>query len=73
MTELARRVASPAASCDYSYRLVAPLFEAQGLVVSAVLSDDLARMTTRDSGGRPTAVGAIGPAGSRPEPPPAAG
>jgi 3-methylfumaryl-CoA hydratase len=73
MTELARRVASPPASCDYSYRLVAPVFEGQGLLVSAAVSDDMTRMTTRDSGGRPTAVGAIGPAGSRPELPPAAG
>jgi 3-methylfumaryl-CoA hydratase len=73
MTELARRLASPPASCDYSYRLVAPLFEGQGLTVSAGVSEGLTRMTTRDSGGRPTAVGAIGPAGSRPELPPAAG
>jgi len=73
MAELARRVASPPASCDYSYRLVAPLFEGQGLIVSAAVSEGLTRMTTRDSGGRPTAAGAIGPAGSRPELPPAAG
>jgi 3-methylfumaryl-CoA hydratase len=73
MAELARRVAPPPASCDYSYRLVAPLFEGQGLIVSAAASEGLTRMTTRDSGGRPTAAGAIGPAGSRPELPPAAG
>ena len=73
MAELARRVALPPASCDYSYRLVAPLFEGQGLIVSAAVSEGLTRMTTRDSGGRPTAAGAIGPAGSRPELPPAAG
>jgi 3-methylfumaryl-CoA hydratase len=73
MAELARRVASLSASCDYSYRLVAPLFEGQGLIVSAAVSEGLTRMTTRDSGGRPTAAGAIGPAGSRPELPPAAG
>jgi len=73
MTELARRVASPPASCDYSYRLVAPLFERQGLIVSAAVSEGLTHMTTRDSGGRPTAAGAIGPAGSRPELPPGDG
>ena len=73
MAELARRVALPPASCDYSYRLVAPLFEGQGLIVSAAVSEGLTRMTTRDSGGRPTAAGAIGPAGFRPELPPAAG
>jgi 3-methylfumaryl-CoA hydratase len=66
MAELARRVTSLPASCEYSYRLVAPLFEGQGLIVSATASADMTRMTTRDAAGRQTAVGAIGPAGSRP-------
>jgi 3-methylfumaryl-CoA hydratase len=66
MAELARRVISLPVSCEYSYRLVAPLFEGQGLIVSAAASADMTRMTTRDAAGRQTAAGAIGPAGSRP-------
>jgi 3-methylfumaryl-CoA hydratase len=63
MAELARRVTSLPASCEYSYRLVAPLFEGQGLIVSATVRDDMTRMMTRDSTDRQTASGAIGPAG----------
>ncbi len=65
MAELARRVTSLPASCEYSYRLVAPLFEGQGLIVSATVRDDMTCMTTRDSTDRQTASGAIGPAGHR--------
>ena len=35
MAEQARREAELPARCDYSYRLVAPLFDGQGLIVSA--------------------------------------
>jgi 3-methylfumaryl-CoA hydratase len=64
MAELAGRVAPPPALREYSYRLVAPLFEGQGLVVSAAVSGDITRVMTRDRSGRQTATGAIGPAGS---------
>jgi len=60
------RVTSPPASCEYSYRLVAPLFEGQGLAVSAAVTGDVTRMTTRDSRDRRSAVAALGPAGSGP-------
>jgi 3-methylfumaryl-CoA hydratase len=45
--------------CDYSYRLVAPLFEGQGLVVSATAEADAVRVTARDSANRTTATGVI--------------
>jgi 3-methylfumaryl-CoA hydratase len=48
--------------CDYSYRLVAPLFEDQGLVVSAATDAGEVRMTARDAAGRTTATGVIRPA-----------
>ncbi len=63
MAELARHVTTLPEPCDYSYRLVAPLFEGQGLIVSATVGD-VTRVTARDTDGRQTAAGAIGPAGS---------
>ena len=67
MAELARRQAPLPLSCDYSYRLVAPLFDGQGLIVSAAPgagpSPDEARVMVRDAAGRSTATGVIRPAG----------
>ena len=54
MAELAR----PAGS-EYSYRLVAPLFEDQGLIVSAAQDVDAVRVSCRDAAGRVTATGQI--------------
>ncbi len=45
--------------CDYSYRLVAPLFDGQGLIVSASAEQDAIRVATRDSTGRTTATGVL--------------
>ena len=64
MAEQARREAELPARCDYSYRLVAPLFDGQGLIVSAAADEDAVRVTTRDAAGRTTAAGVIRPAGS---------
>jgi 3-methylfumaryl-CoA hydratase len=64
MAELARRVTTLPEACEYSYRLVAPLFEGQGLIVSATVGGDATRMTARDADGRQTAAGTIGPPGS---------
>jgi 3-methylfumaryl-CoA hydratase len=67
MAELARREATGPALCDYSYRLVAPLFEGQGLIVSASADGDAVRVTTRDASDRTTATGVIQPgAGAAP-------
>jgi 3-methylfumaryl-CoA hydratase len=63
MAELARRVTTLPDACEYSYRLVAPLFEGQGLLVSATVGGDVTRVTARDADGRQTAAGVIGPAG----------
>ncbi len=60
MAELARR--GLPVRCDYSYRLVAPLFDGQGLIVSAVADADAVRVRARDSAGRTTATGVIHPA-----------
>ena len=57
MAELARP--ERPALCDYSYRLVAPLFDGQGLVVSASAEEDAVRVTARDNAGRTTATGVI--------------
>ena len=57
MAELARP--ERPALCDYSYRLVAPLFDGQGLVVSASAVQDAVRVTARDRAGRTTATGVI--------------
>ena len=58
MAELARP-GLPPARCDYSYRLVAPLFDDQGLIVSAATEKDGVRVTARDNAGRITATGVI--------------
>ena len=62
MAELARP--GTPARCEYSYRLVAPLFDGQGLVVSAVADSRRVRVTARDAAGRTTATGVIRPAGA---------
>jgi 3-methylfumaryl-CoA hydratase len=60
MAELARRVtATPSMRCDYSYRLTAPLFDGQNLIVSASVDAEAVHMTTRDCMNRETAVGVI--------------
>jgi len=64
MAEQARREAELPARCDYSYRLVAPLFDGQGLIVSATADGDAVRVTTRDAADRTTATGVIRPAGA---------
>ena len=63
MAELARPELPPC--CDYSYRLVAPLFDGQGLIVSASAQEDAVRVTARDATSRTTATGVIRPAGSQ--------
>ena len=66
MAELARREAELPVPCEYSYRLVAPLFDHQGLIVSAVpdAGPDVGavRVAARDRAGRATAAGVIRPA-----------
>ena len=57
MAELARPELP--ARCDYSYRLVAPLFDGQGLIVSAAADQDAIRVTARDGAGRTTATGVL--------------
>ena len=57
MAELARR-ARPAPA-EYSYRLVFPLYDDQGLVVSAVPDGDMVHVSCRDAAGRVTATGVI--------------
>jgi 3-methylfumaryl-CoA hydratase len=57
MAELARR-AGPVPA-EYSYRLVSPLYDGQGLVVSAAADEDAVRVSCRDAAGRVTATGAI--------------
>jgi 3-methylfumaryl-CoA hydratase len=54
MAELAR----PARS-EYAYRLVAPLYEDQGLVVSAAPDGVAVRVSCRDTSDRVTATGVI--------------
>ena len=61
MAELARREATLPAACEYSYRLVAPLFDDQGLIVSAAPEGDAIRVTCRDAADRVTATGEIRP------------
>jgi len=48
--------------CEYSYRLVAPLFGDQGLVVSAAADGHAVRVSCRDAADRVTATGVIRPA-----------
>jgi 3-methylfumaryl-CoA hydratase len=57
MAELARRPGRSAA--EYSYRLVSPLYDGQGLVVSAAADGDAVRTSCRDAAGRVTATGVI--------------
>jgi len=54
MAEQARLVGS-----EYSYRLIAPLYEDQGLIVSAAPDGDAVRVSCRDTTDRVTAVGLI--------------
>ena len=54
MAELARPVGS-----KYVYRLVAPLYEDQGLVVSAGSDGDAVRVSCRDAADRVTATGLV--------------
>ena len=57
MAELARR--SGVSASEYSYRLVSPLYDDQGLVVSAVPDGDAMRVSCRDATGRLTATGTL--------------
>ena len=57
MAELARS-RGPAGS-EYAYRLVAPLYEDQGLIVSAAQDGDAVRVSCRDTADRVTATGQI--------------
>jgi 3-methylfumaryl-CoA hydratase len=57
MAELARRSWRPVV--EYSYRLVSPLYDGQGLVVSAVAAGDAVQVSCRDAAGRRTATGVI--------------
>jgi 3-methylfumaryl-CoA hydratase len=59
MAELARREAARPAASGFSYRLVAPLFEGQGLIVSVAADGQKIHVMTRDSADRTTAVGVI--------------
>jgi len=55
MAELAR----PRGPAEYSYRLVAPLYDDQGLVVSAAGDGDAIRASCRDAADRVTATGVL--------------
>src|SRR5690348_3931994 len=57
MAELARR--SGLAASEYSYRLVFPLYDDQGLVVSAVQDGGAVHVSCRSRTGRVTATGVI--------------
>jgi 3-methylfumaryl-CoA hydratase len=59
MAELARRTAPRPLSCEFTYRLVSPLFEGQGLIVSAAERDGASHTAVRDCAGRQTATGAL--------------
>ena len=63
MAELARRAAPRPARCGFSYRLVAPLFEGQGLRASGWRPRGAGpgelRCTVRDAAGRLTATGEL--------------
>jgi 3-methylfumaryl-CoA hydratase len=52
----AEALAGPA---EYSYRLVSPLYQDQGLVVSASSDGDTVRVSCRDAADRVTATGQI--------------
>jgi 3-methylfumaryl-CoA hydratase len=57
MAELARR--NGVSLGEYSYRLVSPLYDHQGLVVSAVSDGDTVQVSCRDTAGRVTASGTL--------------
>ena len=57
MAELARR--SGLSAAEYSYRLVFPLYDDQGLVVSAIPDGNTFHVSCRDRSGRVTATGVI--------------
>jgi 3-methylfumaryl-CoA hydratase len=60
MAEAARaRCGIPARGVTYEYRLVAPLFDHQGLVVRALTEDGTVHTSVRDKSGRQTAHGTI--------------
>jgi 3-methylfumaryl-CoA hydratase len=52
-------LAGVGAGAEYSYRLVAPLYEDQGLVVSAAPDGDAVRVSCRDATDRVTATGVV--------------
>jgi 3-methylfumaryl-CoA hydratase len=54
MAELARPFGT-----ESSYRLVAPLYEADGLIVSAAPDGDAVRVSCRDTSDRVTATGVV--------------
>ena len=45
--------------CDYTYRLVAPLYDEQGLIMSAAADQDAIRVAARNGAGRTTATGVL--------------
>jgi 3-methylfumaryl-CoA hydratase len=57
MAERARRQGLSVS--EYSYRLVSPLYDGQGLVVSAVPDGEAVRVGCRDAAGRVTATGTL--------------
>jgi len=61
MAELSRR-SLPSHAHEIAYRLVSPLCEGQGLVVTSVERADGIRAVVQDSGGRTTATAVIHPA-----------
>jgi 3-methylfumaryl-CoA hydratase len=61
MAELARRESAAPTLYRYSYRLVAPLFDGQGLIVSATAGTGAVQVMARDAAGRTTATGVIRP------------
>jgi 3-methylfumaryl-CoA hydratase len=61
MAELARVRGVGGPGVAFEYRLVAPLFEDQGLLVGAVENDGVLRTTVRDARGRRTAEGRLEP------------
>jgi 3-methylfumaryl-CoA hydratase len=59
MTEAARTAGCHPAQPAFEYRLTAPLFEAQGMVVSAAAEHDTVLTAVRDRYGRQTASGTL--------------
>ena len=59
VTELMAELARSRGPAEYSYRLVAPLYDDQGLVVSAAGDGDAIRVSCRDAAHRVTATGVI--------------